>query len=141
MRHLRATSLRRFWVVVTIIPVWIAGAGTPTRASSACDGHWRVAFYIDAGKRTAKCNRQETNHAVDVKDGNFSESNSGHDLRGMIKGCGSISFIVTRPGEKARGNGTVTGKDDQGRLKATGTWKVEQPSDRDCTGTWLAVQH
>jgi len=141
MKETRTTSLRRLHLVLAVIPVCAAGFVIPASASSECDGHWRVAFYIDPGKKAFhKCNREETDHAVEVTDGRFSESNSGYNFRGTFKGCASISFIVTRMGEKARGAGTVTRNAEDG-LKADGGWNVEQPSDRDCTGTWMAVRH
>lgn len=119
-----------FWIAF----IALAFAVSPAFAQTQCVGRWRVSVETTSGT----CEPQERNRAINVKENGqiVLENPSAHfTLSGRVSGCQTMSFVITRGPEIARGNGRVTG--DQ----AEGTWTVIRPAEKRCAGTWFARKH
>jgi hypothetical protein len=119
-----------FWLSFIAVSLAISSASAQTQ----CVGRWRVSVEATSGT----CEPNEHNRAVNVRENGqivLENPSSRFTLSGSVSGCQTMSFVITRGPEIARGNGRVTGD------RAEGTWKVIRPPEKQCSGTWLAVKH
>jgi hypothetical protein len=118
-------------VIVWVSCITIVIAVSPAMAAKECVGRWRVS--VEA--RSGTCQANEHNRIMLIKeDGRIvMEKPSVHfDVSGNVSACRTVSIVVAREGEIAKGHGEITG------ATASGTWTVTRPPARQCAGTWFA---
>jgi hypothetical protein len=109
-------------------------ATSPAFGQMQCAGRWRVLIETTSGT----CQANEHSRAIKLK-GNgqieLENPSSEFELSGSVSACQTVSLVITRGAEVAKGSGRITGDE------ARGTWAVTRPPSKQCSGTWYAKQH
>jgi hypothetical protein len=119
-----------FWLGCITVVV----AASPAFSKTQCVGRWRVSVEATSGT----CKPNEHNRAILLKeDGRIvlEHPSSNLELSGNVSSCQTVSFVIARSGEIARGRGQIMGE------TASGTWTVTRPPTKQCSGTWFARKH
>jgi hypothetical protein len=120
-------------ITVAVMGISLIGITAHALAQTSCHGDWRVGIIVAQTSET--CDPDKTHIVVVDSFGNISPKTrlAGIEFRGTVDtACRNISFVITRNGEKAEGQGQISG------AKAQGTWSVTYPSNKNCHGVWQA---
>jgi hypothetical protein len=107
---------------------------SPAFAQTQCAGRWRVLIETTSGT----CQANEHSRAINLKENGqieLANPSSEFELSGNVSSCQTVSLVITRGAEVAKGSGKITGDE------ARGTWMVTRPPSKQCSGTWYAKQH
>jgi hypothetical protein len=121
-------------IITILLSAAIILAASSAFSASQCVGRWRVVISPSSGT----CDPNERSRAILVRENGQLEienPSTEFQLSGSVSGCQTVSLVITRGSEVAKGSGRITGEE------ASGTWTVTRPQSRQCSGTWYAKQH